>query len=370
MPSLTPQERNAETAESAFRDGMLSFVLTLIPSSAAVYAAMKSSPMFVKSTNVQSRTALVIMPPLFAFAFSSETMLNHRMNQMANQTEHSRATAEWAEHYAAEGRERAREDLKSNLRKFRTSTHGAIGGGDGVAGDVGIDPNVDVMTAEEAERQLTRLYHQPIENSGVRIVSGDSLGPQHYFANFFQENPFKILTAAGVPTILYIFRGKSGQKHLQLQSMIMHTRVYGQFAVIGMLLSLMGFKSYMDSAGKYITEHEAIMRVEEMQRMRANLKETIVRDKRRMDERDRVLRGSRDRTTEHVEREAALQDVDDFEAQIEKIQEKEEEKRKEKKRMQKERKNKEKASATGKISSDASEVHVIDAAEADKITAA
>lgn len=59
MPSLTPQHRAKETAEHAFRDGMLSGVLALVPSSAAVYAAMQNKQ-FVRSTNWQSRTALII----------------------------------------------------------------------------------------------------------------------------------------------------------------------------------------------------------------------------------------------------------------------------------------------------------------------
>ena len=60
--------------------------------------------------------------------------------------------------------------------------------------------------------------------------------------NFWQENPFKLLAAVGVPTVLYIFKGKQGQEHLALQMKVMHTRVFGQFAVITMLLTLMGCK--------------------------------------------------------------------------------------------------------------------------------
>ena len=80
-----------------------------------------------------------------------------------------------------------------------------------------------------------------------------------------QENPFKILCAIGVPTVFYIFKGREGQQHLQLQMKLMHTRVFGQFAVISMLLSLMGFKEYMDRNGKYITEADVQSRVAEMQ---------------------------------------------------------------------------------------------------------
>jgi hypothetical protein len=44
---------------------------TLIPSSSAVYLAMKNSPRFAARTNMQSRTALAIMPALFMFAWTA-----------------------------------------------------------------------------------------------------------------------------------------------------------------------------------------------------------------------------------------------------------------------------------------------------------
>eukprot|EP00551_Chaetoceros_affinis_P000072 CAMPEP_0203655734 /NCGR_PEP_ID=MMETSP0088-20131115/39281_1 /ASSEMBLY_ACC=CAM_ASM_001087 /TAXON_ID=426623 /ORGANISM="Chaetoceros affinis, Strain CCMP159" /LENGTH=128 /DNA_ID=CAMNT_0050516459 /DNA_START=76 /DNA_END=459 /DNA_ORIENTATION=- len=78
-------------------DGALSGLLTLIPSTAAVYTAMQNSPTFVRSTNWQSRTALVIMPPFFMYALSSEMKLNHKMREMASEAEHSREVSEWAE---------------------------------------------------------------------------------------------------------------------------------------------------------------------------------------------------------------------------------------------------------------------------------
>merc|ERR1740136_479363 len=81
-----------------------------------------------------------------------------------------------------------------------------------------------------ADRQLHALYRKSVEESGVRIVPGDSLSIHHLVANFWQENPFKILAGLGIPTVLYIFKGKN-KTNMQLQSKLMHTRVYGQFAV-------------------------------------------------------------------------------------------------------------------------------------------
>lgn len=52
---------------------------------------------------------------------------------------------------------------------------------------------------------------------------------------------------------------------------VMHTRVMGQFAVISMLLTLMGFKEYMDRSGKYVTEADVNSRVAQMQESRMEL---------------------------------------------------------------------------------------------------
>jgi hypothetical protein len=60
---------------------------------------------------------------------------------------------------------------------------------------------------------------------------------------------------------------------------IMHTRVIGQFAVISMLLTLMGFKEYMDRTGRFITEAEAEDRVAQMQENRAELLMRLQKDR-------------------------------------------------------------------------------------------
>eukprot|EP00562_Extubocellulus_spinifer_P019025 CAMPEP_0178595226 /NCGR_PEP_ID=MMETSP0697-20121206/30942_1 /TAXON_ID=265572 /ORGANISM="Extubocellulus spinifer, Strain CCMP396" /LENGTH=364 /DNA_ID=CAMNT_0020232605 /DNA_START=270 /DNA_END=1364 /DNA_ORIENTATION=- len=323
MPSLTPHHRAEETAEHAFRDGVVSGVLAMVPSSVALYLAMQNKT-FVRSTNWQSRTALVLTPPLFMFGLSSESKLQQRMQQMAHDAEHSRSTAEWAHEQERKVREEERERIarSDSLRRMDTST---------VTTPLSAAA-VDDMTSDEVERQITELYNQSVQNSGVRIVPGDRLGPHHILANYWQENPFKILAGIGVPTVLYIYKGRDTKQHLQLQSKLMHTRIFGQFAVIGMLLSLMGFKSYMDEAGTYITEAEANARVDDMRRMRLQLKERIARDKVQMDQRNRVLRGKAENNDEHRQRSAVLENVDDFEAQLEQVEKKETKKRKKKKK--------------------------------------
>jgi hypothetical protein len=88
-----------------------------------------------------------------------------------------------------------------------------------------------------------------------------------------------LLSSSLVPTVLYIFKGREGQQHLQFQMKVMHTRVFGQFAVITMLLTLMGFKEYMDRSGKFITEEEVQARVDQMRESRAELLLRLQRDR-------------------------------------------------------------------------------------------
>jgi len=217
------------------------------------------------------------MPPFFMYALSSEMKLNHKMREMASEAEHSREVSEWAE----KQQKQEQSDDSSSGRSSNT------GNGNNTLKRKASAKGV-------TDRHLHALYKRSVEESGVRIVPGDTLGAHHMAANFFQEHPFKILTAAGIPTILYIFNGRNDQKHLQLQSKIMHTRVFGQFAVISMLLALMGFKSHMDSMGKYITQSEADLRVEEMKAMREDLLRRIEFEKKMKARRDAMLRRSKE----------------------------------------------------------------------------
>jgi hypothetical protein len=224
------------------KDALISGTLTLIPSYGAVWLAMQNSPRFVKATNWQSRTALVIMPALFMFGWTAESKVNYKMHEVAQETEHAIASAAWAEEKHALDRKK-REAITTDAKQ----------------------------TMIDTERELTELYRQSVEQSGVRVVPGDRLGPHHVALNYWQENPFKILAGIGIPAVGYIFYGRSGQQHLQFQQKVMHTRVYGQFSVILGLLALMAGKEYMDRNGKFITESEANVRVAEMHRVREDL---------------------------------------------------------------------------------------------------
>lgn len=116
---------------------------------------------------------------------------------------------------------------------------------------------------------------------GARIIPRSHCLHKSMKSNLCSHSLFYFLSSrfVSVPTVLYIFKGRAGQEHLQWQMKVMHTRVFGQFAVISMLLTLMGFKEYMDRNGKYITEADVQARVAQMQESRAELLMRLQRDR-------------------------------------------------------------------------------------------
>ena len=232
MSSLTPHTRNQEAATEARNEGLVNGALALVASSAGVALAMKR-PGFLQRTNVQSRTALAIMPALFVFGFTAENKLQNKMHQIAHESRHSNETVKWAEEQMA-----IQKQQRQNLN--------------------------DTM-------HLTSLYQKSVEESGVCIIPGDKLGIHHKMANYAAENPIKVLAGAAIPAVAGILYGNAGKQHLEFSVALLHTRVFGQFTTLALLLGVMGFKEFMDANGRFITQAEADARVEEMHQVRASL---------------------------------------------------------------------------------------------------
>jgi hypothetical protein len=278
MASLSPKDRQDEVTGAAMNEGVVNGTMVLATSFGGLYAAMQNakfrkvrtlkrrleaiflrrhiarsqyrsilSPhihvvlyyccvLLYQFTNWQSRTAITIMPALFVFALTSEHKMSHRMKEVAEETEHAIKSVEWAERHH---------------RKTQNT--------------------VKQMQDEEA---LRALYRTSILQSGIQLIEGDSLGPHHKMANFVQANPFKCIAGIGIPSVAYIFYGRS-QKDLSFQLKILHTRVIGQFAVICTLLGVMGLKELMDRSGRFITEDDVEQRVHLMVTKRKAMMERL-----------------------------------------------------------------------------------------------
>jgi hypothetical protein len=242
MTSLNPKERREEASAAAQWEGTINAVLTLIPSVAGVAIAMRN-PAFVMRTNWQSRTALSIMPAFFVFTLTSEQKLSHKMKEIAQESQHNNESVKWAEQVHS-----ARSKAVSE-------------------------------STMEREQQLSELYRKSVQESGVSIVPGDRLGFHHNVANYTAANPFKVLATFAIPSVAWIFYGQTGLPHVQMGMKLLHTRVFGQFATISLLLSVMGFKELMDKNGKFITQADADQRVEEMKEVRMSLMARLEADK-------------------------------------------------------------------------------------------
>ena len=243
--SLTPMERADEAVHAANLEGIINGFMTLIPSVATVGLLVRNNATFAARTNWQSRTAMAIMPAMFISALTSEHKLSHRMRQMAVEAQHGTETVHWAEQQLALQQSQAQQDQASqNHQNYNTTT-------------------TSIATTTQ---QLASLYQQSVESSGVCIVP--SLFWYHHVANYTAQYPFRVLSAIAIPSVAYIFYGRTEQQHLQLSQKIMHTRVLGQFTTISLLLTVMGCKEYLDRNGKYISQQQADDRVAEMHHVR------------------------------------------------------------------------------------------------------
>ena len=139
-----------------------------------------------------------------------------------------------------------------------------------------------------ADIHLSELYLQSLESSGVNIVEGE-LGPHHRLANYVQANPIKTLAFLAIPTVATIFRGRSGQEHLDFSVKLLHTRVFGQFATLSLLLGVMGFREWMEAQGRYTPRSEIDARVEQMKIVREAMMNRLNEEKREREAQNNLL---------------------------------------------------------------------------------
>uniref|UniRef100_K3XB90 HIG1 domain-containing protein n=1 Tax=Globisporangium ultimum (strain ATCC 200006 / CBS 805.95 / DAOM BR144) TaxID=431595 RepID=K3XB90_GLOUD len=75
-------------------------------------------------------------------------------------------------------------------------------------------------------------------------------------ANFLYDHPYRSLITVGVPLVGGIYVFQRTNKAIQASQQIMHTRIYGQGAVVVLLLSSMAFHDYMAKHGRFEVEDD------------------------------------------------------------------------------------------------------------------
>ncbi|GLE05091.1 hypothetical protein PINS_up014075 [Pythium insidiosum] len=71
-------------------------------------------------------------------------------------------------------------------------------------------------------------------------------------ANTVYDHPYRSLAGIGVPLVGAIFAYQASNHAIQRSQQIMHTRIYGQGAVVVLLLASMGFHDYMQKHGRFV----------------------------------------------------------------------------------------------------------------------
>ncbi|KAK1935478.1 hypothetical protein P3T76_010703 [Phytophthora citrophthora] len=84
-------------------------------------------------------------------------------------------------------------------------------------------------------------------------------------ANFVYDHPYRSLVTAGLPLVGGIFAYQATNTALARSQQIMHTRIYGQAAVVVLLLGSMAFHDYMAKRGRFEEEEDQVSKIEELQ---------------------------------------------------------------------------------------------------------
>uniref|UniRef100_K3WXT4 HIG1 domain-containing protein n=1 Tax=Globisporangium ultimum (strain ATCC 200006 / CBS 805.95 / DAOM BR144) TaxID=431595 RepID=K3WXT4_GLOUD len=71
------------------------------------------------------------------------------------------------------------------------------------------------------------------------------------FANYLYDHPYRTLAVVGVSLVGGIFAYQSTNHAIARSQQIMHTRIYGQGAVVLLLLGSMAFHDYMAKRGRF-----------------------------------------------------------------------------------------------------------------------
>lgn len=82
-------------------------------------------------------------------------------------------------------------------------------------------------------------------------VAPTTLPIHHRLMNYFHDHPFSMIAGMGIPFVGYILKEQMKLKHITFSQRLLHTRVFGQFGVITIAMTVMAFKDYMDTHGKF-----------------------------------------------------------------------------------------------------------------------
>ncbi|KAG1690165.1 hypothetical protein DVH05_028373 [Phytophthora capsici] len=110
-------------------------------------------------------------------------------------------------------------------------------------------------------------YVATLDPSYVEVRVMKSQLPLHkQAANFVYDHPYRSLMTAGLPLVGGIFAYQTTNTAIARSQQIMHTRIYGQAAVVALLLGSMAFHDYIAKRGRFEEEEEdQVPKIEDLQ---------------------------------------------------------------------------------------------------------
>lgn len=108
-------------------------------------------------------------------------------------------------------------------------------------------------------------YLQSMDPNFVEVRRVGSKLPLHKrLANQVYDHPYQTLAMTGVPLVGGIFAYQTTNHGIARSQQIMHTRIYGQAAVVLLLLGSMAFNDYMRKRGRFEEDEEEVAKIEEL----------------------------------------------------------------------------------------------------------
>ncbi|GMF30320.1 unnamed protein product [Phytophthora lilii] len=108
-------------------------------------------------------------------------------------------------------------------------------------------------------------YMASLEPNHIEVRLHSSRLPLHKrAANFVYDHPYRSLATVGAPLVGGIFMYQATNEGLARSQQIMHTRIYGQAAVVALLLGSMAFHDYMAKRGRFEEDEADEPKIEEL----------------------------------------------------------------------------------------------------------
>lgn len=105
-----------------------------------------------------------------------------------------------------------------------------------------------VAGARNPERYLASMDPNYV---ATQLRERSRLHWHHRAANYIYDHPYRTLAMVGAPLVGGIYAFQRMNTSIQASQQIMHTRIYGQGAIVLLLLSSMAFHDYMQKRGRF-----------------------------------------------------------------------------------------------------------------------